>query len=78
MKKLMLIMIFVSALGFSNAQQSNHWTTITGTQYNLTMSGVIYINDIARHLQHLRLEPSVATSAVAAHGHSSSRLQATM
>ena len=48
MKKLMLIMIFVSALGFSNAQQSNHWTTITGTQYNLTMSGVIYINDIAQ------------------------------
>ena len=48
MKKLLLIMIFVSALGFSNAQQANHWTTITGTQYNLTMSGVISIDDVAQ------------------------------
>ena len=48
MKKLLLTLIFILALGVSYAQQSNHWTTITGTQYNLTMSGVIYIDGIAQ------------------------------
>ena len=45
MKKHLLTLIFISVLGFSYAQPSNHWTTIVGTQYNLTMSGVIYIDD---------------------------------
>jgi uncharacterized repeat protein (TIGR02543 family) len=48
MKKLLLTLIFILALGFSYAQQSNHWTTITGTQYNLTMSGVISIDDVTQ------------------------------
>ena len=48
MKKQLLTLIFLLVLGFSYAQQSNHWTTITGTQYNLTMSGVIYIDGVAQ------------------------------
>ena len=48
MKKQLLTLIFLFVLGFSYAQQSNHWTTIVGTQYNLTMSGVIYMDGIAQ------------------------------
>ena len=48
MKKHLLILIFISVLGFSFAQQTNYWTTIVGTQYNLTMSGVVYIDDVAQ------------------------------
>ena len=33
---------------FTESSNANHWTTITGTQYNLTMSGVIYIDGVAQ------------------------------
>ena len=33
---------------FSEIPPDNHWTSITGTQYNLTMSGVIYIDGVAQ------------------------------
>ncbi len=33
---------------FSEIPPDNHWTSITGTQYNLTMSGVISIDGIAQ------------------------------
>ncbi len=48
MRKTILILMFMSVLGVSNAQQTNHWMTIMGTQYNMTMSGVIYIDDVAQ------------------------------
>ena len=46
MKKRVLITFFLMLLGFSFAQQPNHWTTITGTQFNLTMNGVVSINGV--------------------------------
>lgn len=33
---------------FTESSNANHWTTITGTQYNLTMSGVIYIDGVVQ------------------------------
>ena len=33
---------------FSEIPPDNHWTSITGTQYNLTMSGLIYIDGVAQ------------------------------
>lgn len=33
---------------FSEIPPDNHWTSITGTQYNLTMSGVIYTDGVAQ------------------------------
>ena len=33
---------------FTETSNTNHWTAITGTQYNLTMSGIIYIDGVAQ------------------------------
>ena len=48
MKKQLLSLILLCVFGHSFAQQTNHWTTIVGTQYNLTMSGVISIDNEAQ------------------------------
>jgi len=33
---------------FTETSNTNHWTTITGTQFNLTMNGIIFIDGVAQ------------------------------
>ena len=48
MEKRLLTLILLLVFVHSFAQQTNHWTTIIGTQYNLTMSGLISIDNVAQ------------------------------
>ena len=45
MKKLLFIILFVLSACVMTAQQ-HHWTPITGNQYNMTVYGVILIDDV--------------------------------
>lgn len=46
MKKLLLTLLGVFVMGVAMAQQGNHWSPITGTQYNMTVKGVIVIDGV--------------------------------
>lgn len=46
MKKLLLTLLGVFVMGLAVAQQGNHWSPISGTQYNMTVKGVIVIDGI--------------------------------
>lgn len=46
MKKLLLTLLGVFVIGLAVAQQGNHWSPISGTQYNMTVKGVIVIDGI--------------------------------
>lgn len=46
MKKLLLTLLGVFVMGIAMAQQGNHWSPISGTQYNMTVKGVIIIDGV--------------------------------
>lgn len=46
MKKFLLTLLGVFVMGLAMAQQGNHWSPISGTQYNMTVKGVIVIDGI--------------------------------
>ena len=73
MEKRLLTLILLLVFGHSFAQQTNHWTTIIGTQYNLTMSGLISIDNVAQ-----TLVPFVALNAAVAHVPNCSRPRVNM
>lgn len=47
MKKSVLLAMFMAFMGIINAQ-SHYWTPITGNQYNMTVTGIIVIDDVAQ------------------------------
>lgn len=46
MKKVILTLVSFLAMGMAMAQQGNHWSPIPGTQYNMTVKGVIVIDGV--------------------------------
>lgn len=46
MKKILLALLGVFVMGIAMAQQGNHWSPISGTQYNMTVKGVIIIDGV--------------------------------
>ena len=46
MKKVFLTLVSVLVMEMSMAQQGNHWSPISGTQYNMTVKGVIVIDGV--------------------------------
>lgn len=46
MKKILLALLGVFVMGIAVAQQGNHWSPISGTQYNMTVKGVIIIDEV--------------------------------
>ena len=48
MKKLVLTIVGLLVMGWAMAQSGNHWTVITGTQYNMTVKGIILIDGVTQ------------------------------
>lgn len=46
MKKILIALLGVFVMGIAMAQQNNHWSPIPGTQYNMTVKGVIIIDGV--------------------------------
>lgn len=53
MKKTFILMVFMAFFGMINAQ--SHWTPITGTQYNMLVSGKIYIDGVVQNVTTLEV-----------------------
>lgn len=53
MKKCVLLLIFMAFIGFVKAQ--NHWTPMSGNQYNMTVYGVIVIDGVQQAVATLEL-----------------------
>ncbi|MBO6027073.1 MAG: T9SS type A sorting domain-containing protein [Bacteroidales bacterium] len=48
MKKITLTLASLLLMGWAMAQSGNHWTVITGTQYNMTVKGIIVIDGVTQ------------------------------
>ena len=48
MKKLALTIISLFVTGWAMAQTGNHWSPISGTQYNMTVKGIIVIDGVTQ------------------------------
>ncbi|MBO6025101.1 MAG: T9SS type A sorting domain-containing protein [Bacteroidales bacterium] len=48
MKKVLLILASVLIMGMTMAQQGNHWSPIPGTQYSMTVKGIIVIDGVVQ------------------------------
>ena len=44
MKRIALTLVSLFLVGMAFAQSGNHWTVISGTQYNMTVKGIIVID----------------------------------
>lgn len=55
MKKIVLIMASLFLMGMAMAQSGNHWSPITGTQYNMTVKGIIVIDGMTQTSNQLEI-----------------------
>lgn len=55
MKKLTLTLISLFIMGWAMAQSGNHWSAIGGTQYNMTVKGIIVIDGVTQTSNQLEI-----------------------
>ena len=55
MKKIVLTLVGLLVMGWAMAQSGNHWTVITGTQYNMTVKGIIVIDGVTQTSDQLEI-----------------------
>lgn len=55
MKKLALTIISLFMMGWAMAQTGNHWSPIGGTQYNMTVKGIIVIDGVTQTSNQLEI-----------------------
>ena len=48
MKRIALTLVSLFLVGMALAQSGNHWTVISGTQYNMTVKGIIVIDGVVQ------------------------------
>lgn len=55
MKKIALTLVGFFIMGWAMAQSGNHWTPISGTQYNMTVKGIIVIDGVTQTSNQLEI-----------------------